>query len=449
MPTCFRRKPASLRATVRLMSLALLLFAACPRHVPAQGTAYVDGYVLASPTDTLRGQLQSQKWTATPQTVRFRPSPSAEARRVSVHDAAGYGLDGFVFERHAVRVDERPLVSGKPSPGPDVARRDTLFLQKMVDGPLSLYYYQDDRPHFYLQQKGTSPEELIYHVRRGQSRGEVYEVKVRRYRAQLAAAQTDACRDLDTGDLRYNTASLSRFVQACNGQAGTDYSTEFRRQRRLAFGHAVELRSGWTTAAYDDLFQHGMEMTGQSAGGGYVLTLSSIQPDSRWLALVNVGVDWFRGDDAVSKQVSGDVVCDPECNGFRNVASRSGDVEWLYSTVQVGGRFQVTEYRLHPFLESAFMLRVPLSFEMNARTDNVTTYRVVDGQEMVDRVFNANAERFAFSDGGVQPGLRIGGGFSWQDFSLRGDYVFGFSRSGGTGIAPPTRSLNLALVYRL
>ena len=206
----------------------------------ALGQEFVDGYVVKAPGDTLRGELRVQEWSETPQTLTFRPSRTANTRRISVDEAAGYGVEGYVFERHAVTVDERSTNPSAPTTVYQNIRSDTLFLQQITEGALTLFFYRNERKHFYLQQDDGTPEELTYYVQMLEGRGgEKARDQVRVYRSQLARAKTDACRDRSTDDLDYEVDELVAFVRACNGIEGADLSESLQESALFQMEHAV------------------------------------------------------------------------------------------------------------------------------------------------------------------------------------------------------------------
>lgn len=103
----------------------------------------------------------------TPQRIRFRRASDASFRSYGPTDLRSVETDsGLQLVSRAVSVYQVPpsrsaarsyLRAEKPR-----TRKDTLLLEVLVDGPLSLYTKQGDRSHFYLE----SDEKLVELIKR-------------------------------------------------------------------------------------------------------------------------------------------------------------------------------------------------------------------------------------------------------------------------------------------
>ena len=128
-----------LRISVSLSAL-LFLFVAL---LPAQNR-YQNGYVIKQPGDTLFGEIRLAGDKSLSQLCNYR-SPEGE-----MHEFRPFEIYGY-------RIDDRKYLVSRRVDSVDV------FLEYLVDGPVSLYYLNDDAgPHYYLGQEGMPIKELIY-----------------------------------------------------------------------------------------------------------------------------------------------------------------------------------------------------------------------------------------------------------------------------------------------
>ena len=142
-----------------------LLLCSCLVLPDAHGQSdFKRGYVIQANGDTLHGQIRNRRFFRSPEQFRFRRSESSTIQTLGIEDSVRVVVVGNRrFERHTVSVDQRPISGASTSP-PKIRPQKTVFLQQLVDGRLALYYYRDDRRHFYLETPEEGPYELIRYV---------------------------------------------------------------------------------------------------------------------------------------------------------------------------------------------------------------------------------------------------------------------------------------------
>ena len=106
--------------------------------------------------DSIEGQIEQVHTSRTPQHIRFRRSPSAPFRTYGPTEIQSVQMrDGVRLVSHTVSVYLVPqapsaartyLQSDKPH-----TTKDTLLLEVLVDGPLTLYTKQGPRDRFFLE----------------------------------------------------------------------------------------------------------------------------------------------------------------------------------------------------------------------------------------------------------------------------------------------------------
>ena len=169
--------------------------------------------------DSLNGMVGWSTEVNTPETVRFRETRGSTVTTYSpstlrgVHFATGRRLVSRV-----VQVDQVPtnpeaaseyLQSGRP-----IKRRDTLFLEVVVEGPLALYTKQGKRDRYYVE-SNEDIAELIKRTRYRRS-GRILATN-HRYRRQLANRMS-GCAEVreKTEDIRLTYRSLREVVADYN-----------------------------------------------------------------------------------------------------------------------------------------------------------------------------------------------------------------------------------------
>jgi hypothetical protein len=113
------------------------------------------GTVILNNGDSLQGYFDYREWKADPSTVYFYKTPQAEKLMFSPHMAKSYQVDGDLYVSACVRSRINAMESGRllPDTEPQLME-DTVFLQVLVDGPRSLYYYRNKlgNDNYYFKQ---------------------------------------------------------------------------------------------------------------------------------------------------------------------------------------------------------------------------------------------------------------------------------------------------------
>ncbi|RNC83133.1 MAG: hypothetical protein ED557_10505 [Balneola sp.] len=183
-------------------------------------TNFVDGLIVTISGDTLRGLIDFQDWTSSPEELYFKRREGADQEFYTPKDLLYFEVSGERYISKLVDVDQTPLrVSGLASPAP-FSITEHAFLRVLIDGPIPLYFLRDTRPHFYIStDEGT--KELIsnqYYVVRD-NRRILARKNERLYQVQLRQAYPE-CSFLITDDLRYSESGFKEFILDCQSEMG-------------------------------------------------------------------------------------------------------------------------------------------------------------------------------------------------------------------------------------
>lgn len=125
---------------------------------------YVEGYIVRTGKDTVRGRIDYRDWVATPLRIDFQDSHTGRQDAYTPRELEAFSVNGEVYRSYGVRVapySQDPAVAaaidwhGEPYD-------TTIFLRLVTSGRLSLYYYRDqlDVTYFFVQREGKAPEQL-------------------------------------------------------------------------------------------------------------------------------------------------------------------------------------------------------------------------------------------------------------------------------------------------
>jgi hypothetical protein len=124
---------------------------------------FVSGQIVALSGDTLQGTIDYRNWKKNPRSIVFSEKEGG-LQTFSPLDIRAFLVEKEIYVGTMV---EREISSTKldqlsDNSTPELVP-DTIFLQTLISGPKSLYYYKDqqNKDHFYLFRKGTF--ELLIH----------------------------------------------------------------------------------------------------------------------------------------------------------------------------------------------------------------------------------------------------------------------------------------------
>ena len=140
--------------------------------------------------EVLQGEIAYKKWKKTPESILFKSSFSGETKRYTALMIKGFVVNNERYESHNITVDKSPHIPSKvqqAEPDKDYVINDRVFLQALVIGQASLYYFTDenDKPHFYLFQEKLKEELILAKEFKKISRNASGVVAINKFRNQL------------------------------------------------------------------------------------------------------------------------------------------------------------------------------------------------------------------------------------------------------------------------
>lgn len=123
------------------------------------------GYVIDNHKDTIRGFIDYRNWNITPEEIVFKSVSDSTVTIYTPGNVQGFNVEGERYLSEIVTIDESPFRDNELSESAMPQNRtDSVFLQILIDGPLSLYYLKDRnaRVHFFIGKNGIC-ETLFRH----------------------------------------------------------------------------------------------------------------------------------------------------------------------------------------------------------------------------------------------------------------------------------------------
>jgi len=357
----------------------------------APGTAqpaFESGYIITAAGDTTRGVIDNMQWQRAPKQIRFAEDDTTSPKTLGVEDIAGFGVGKYVFERHVVNVDQRPVTLEREDPFSDITKRDTLFLRQLVNGSLKLYETNTNRQHFFIEGEEGELEELIFFVRQFENGGTKRVREGRFYRQQLLNHRTQACATAPTDDVDYNRPDLIEFVASCN--LSPDVSLATTSGPRYRFNHVLSVRGSRIASRHTRVSEPGT-FTGFSRGVQYQLQIEPVERYATGALLVGIGLQRMSGSrPSETERIP--------LNALQ--VTYSGDLSATVLDVSLETRFRMRKAAWRPFVSLKAAGLYPLSYDAN-----LVARREFIGLDISPSVIDTGAQEW--------DGLQVGGGIGF------------------------------------
>lgn len=134
---------------VRLLLIAVLYLTI---HA-AVAQKYASGYIIALNGDTVRCEIESKRWDQNPTVIHTRGSGNSLTYRPG--DILAFHVDNETYLSAFVDIETSRVAPGELDDHPNFTyEQDTVFLQQLVAGRKSLYFFKDGmgKRHFYIHE---------------------------------------------------------------------------------------------------------------------------------------------------------------------------------------------------------------------------------------------------------------------------------------------------------
>lgn len=126
---------------------------------------YLPGFVIRNNGDTLKGFIDYRNWRVNPKEINFKSTIDSNPTSFIPINIKEFSVKDEVYSSGIVEVEISPVEESRLDYDPNQKiRTDTIFLQTLFRGNKCLYYYMNSngRENFYISNKNSEPELLIY-----------------------------------------------------------------------------------------------------------------------------------------------------------------------------------------------------------------------------------------------------------------------------------------------
>lgn len=184
------------------------------------------GYIVNLKGDTIRGLVNYRNWEKNPKKISF--SNDSGRKDYFPSDIKEFSAENEIYISAIVSVEDSPFKPEDITYTEELSfRQDTCFLQVVVEGAKSLYYYKDEnaKQHYFIKGKSGLPELLLYKQYKIKTDAGIFIQENKKYIQQLSQYIED-CPAIASSlrKLSYSGKSLRNLFDAyyqCKGEAIT------------------------------------------------------------------------------------------------------------------------------------------------------------------------------------------------------------------------------------
>jgi hypothetical protein len=193
------------------------------------------GYFIDSDNQRVECFIKNNDWKDNPQSFIYKLTLNGEKKEASVKQAIEFGVTGeSIFVAALVNIDRSSNILNSMSykREPD-NKKELLFLRRLLDGEVDLYYYEDGNLSRFFYSKGESEiEQLVYKKYINQRN---FVVENNQYKQQLYSDFGDEVKSLEKLD--YNKTDLIKYFKTLNEERGVliDKDTRVKKNKKGVF----------------------------------------------------------------------------------------------------------------------------------------------------------------------------------------------------------------------
>jgi hypothetical protein len=404
---------------------------------PSPDSRFHAATLVTTSGDSLEGEVQDWNWSRTPEQVHFRPTPASATTTYGPSELRSVETESTsrLLVSRKVHVD---LVPTDPERADDfldekrpVTKRDTLLLEVMVDGPLSLYTRQGPRNRYYVESDGSIGE-LVKRRRYVEDKDAV--ATNHRYRQQLTN-RMDGCPDVraEAEDVDRHFRSLGTLVSQYN-ECVTGASSSFIQEDQARFATSFGVIGGVQRGqlALSDAITDGFGVFGWGTGYklGAAVTARILRGDGQWALRGELVGSTQRIQVGAGRE--GSVIVGTSSSSANPTRSSDGtqigvgtirerplsrsdfvDMQWVKATVL--GRYYLATGTWRPYLDGGITAGYLVSFAAES------PFEIPSGVSKRDGLLTSSLEDYVNDLGAGQrlsPGLTLGGGVSYQGVEM-------------------------------
>jgi hypothetical protein len=204
-----------IRKVLKRILCAQLFFFGCQMVFSQEN--YLTGNIVEINGDTVHGYIDYRKWDFNPENISFKENLSSNEIKYTPLDIKGFSVLNEKYESALVNIEISPMdISNLDNnPNPELESK-VAFLQAIIQGRKSLYYYKNnERKEFFYIKNDSVYELLNYKKYLNDQNGKISENK--RFIGQLTIYLND-CKEIQSNlnETEYQRWSLEKLFDAYN-----------------------------------------------------------------------------------------------------------------------------------------------------------------------------------------------------------------------------------------
>ncbi len=203
-----------------------LIALSLPLYANAQ-IEYEKGYYINNSGEKTNCLIKNLDWKDNPTEFKYKLFEEDEARDNTIKSVKEFGIDGGIkYQRFEVKIDRSSeLVKDLSRERNPIFNTELLFLEPLVRGKASLYYYEKGNlRRYFISINNSAPEQLVYKSYLAKNRFKSDEVKKNKmYKQQLYKYLS--CKDISLNQVKsigYYTKDLVKLFKAYNDCKGNE-----------------------------------------------------------------------------------------------------------------------------------------------------------------------------------------------------------------------------------
>ncbi|MBK6263962.1 hypothetical protein JKA74_02845 [Marivirga sp. S37H4] len=216
----------------RLIIIVLVIMGILKWHIVSAQENFISGYIIKNSNDTIFGLLDYRNWKKNPNRVTFKNNLKGNPVTYEPTEILEFAMGNEIYVRGIVNTEISSVQTNSLQHSPQLEIIvDTTFLQVLIRGEKSLYYYQkpEGRENFYIKQ-GTGFELLVYKRYLKQKDDKNVIIDNKKYLGQLSLYLKD-CATIKLEKTQYKLNSLMELFQDYYNCTQSDISFQKEREK--------------------------------------------------------------------------------------------------------------------------------------------------------------------------------------------------------------------------
>jgi len=194
---------------MRKIFILYLILQSCYLHAQ---TKYEPGYFINNEGVKTVCLIRNMDWYKNPTEIRYKLDENGEAQIADIQDINEFSVNTYIFKKYTLDVDRASSTLSTLDRFPQPTfKKETLFLQLLVDGSAQLYRLRDTNLIRFFLKVGDSLAHQLVHKRYITPQNAIGQNDTYRHQL-LVALKCEGINIFDTKNLAYDEKDLTRFL---------------------------------------------------------------------------------------------------------------------------------------------------------------------------------------------------------------------------------------------